>query len=355
MGTHGPEGTPGNFAWMDGVEAAIADRTTPTDVDAKITDEHDTERAHQSSTYVPQAVAQTAEGVPAVVFAVTPATAGAPKFAVQQQSYPNLGAGAGTYNHATFTGYNTGRHSGGPVVAGKAAMIMGFEDNYYDYQGSLLYGPEWYVEYWSADGATWQMFRPFYARIQELSAGQIMAAIHFDIGNNVNGAFTILSDFQHGITKLFEVTTAEVQVNRTLNVNANMNMTGAMQVTAAANGQIVLVSAAGQSSLTLDSPVAPHLDMKYGGALAWALYVTSTTSFQISDGARAHLSLTKGTTVLNSLTDLASSLKVQGNVGFFGTTPTTKRATTADSTDLATVITLANALKADLIAYGLKS
>lgn len=44
-----------------------------------------------------------------------------------------------------------------------------------------------------------------------------------------------------------------------------------------------------------------------------------------------------------------------GAVGFFGTTPSGKRATTADATDLATVITLANALKADLVAYGLKS
>lgn len=42
-------------------------------------------------------------------------------------------------------------------------------------------------------------------------------------------------------------------------------------------------------------------------------------------------------------------------IGFFNTAPIAKRATTANATDLATVITLANALSADLVAYGLKS
>jgi hypothetical protein len=42
-------------------------------------------------------------------------------------------------------------------------------------------------------------------------------------------------------------------------------------------------------------------------------------------------------------------------IGFLGASAIARRATTADATDLATVITLANALKADLVAYGLKS
>lgn len=43
------------------------------------------------------------------------------------------------------------------------------------------------------------------------------------------------------------------------------------------------------------------------------------------------------------------------SVGFFGTAPITKRVTTASATDLDTAITLVNALRADLIAYGLKA
>ena len=42
-------------------------------------------------------------------------------------------------------------------------------------------------------------------------------------------------------------------------------------------------------------------------------------------------------------------------LGFFGATGSNRRATTPDATDLATAITLANALKADLVAFGLKS
>ena len=44
-----------------------------------------------------------------------------------------------------------------------------------------------------------------------------------------------------------------------------------------------------------------------------------------------------------------------GAVGFFGVTPSGQRATTANATDLATAITLVNALKADLQAFGLKA
>jgi hypothetical protein len=92
------------------------------------------------------------EGTGVTAWRVIPATVGAVPFEVAYNSYPNIGAGAGTKNHATFFGYNVGRHGGGPVVAGKNAWIMGFEDNYYDYQSTLKYGPEWYIEYWSPDG-----------------------------------------------------------------------------------------------------------------------------------------------------------------------------------------------------------
>lgn len=52
---------------------------------------------------------------------------------------------------------------------------------------------------------------------------------------------------------------------------------------------------------------------------------------------------------------IVGAAKVGGNVGFYGTTPIAKRAATADATDLTSAIALVNALKADLIAYGLKT
>lgn len=43
------------------------------------------------------------------------------------------------------------------------------------------------------------------------------------------------------------------------------------------------------------------------------------------------------------------------HIGFLGATPSARRAATPNATDLATAITLVNALKADLIAFGLKA
>lgn len=53
-------------------------------------------------------------------------------------------------------------------------------------------------------------------------------------------------------------------------------------------------------------------------------------------------------------TNLVIAIQNQ-KIGFLGASAIARRATTADATDLASVITLANALKADLVAFGFKS
>jgi hypothetical protein len=47
------------------------------------------------------------------------------------------------------------------VVDDNSAILMGFEDNYFDSGGTNTYGPEWYVEYFSPDGTSQQMTCPF--------------------------------------------------------------------------------------------------------------------------------------------------------------------------------------------------
>lgn len=64
---------------------------------------------------------------------------------------------------------------------------------------------------------------------------------------------------------------------------------------------------------------------------------------------------TFGVSNATARSELQSSLQVDGGVGFNGTPPIAKRAASAPANDLASVITLANALLADLQAYGLKS
>lgn len=93
----------------------------------------------------------------------------------------------------------------------------------------------------------------------------------------------------------------------------------------------------------------------------WVLRVVSTGSGQLEllDNASGRRPLIFRTTAPDATiyADTAGLVlsPTGGKVGFMGATPVARRATTADATDLASVITLANALKADLVALGLKS
>jgi hypothetical protein len=93
----------------------------------------------------------------------------------------------------------------------------------------------------------------------------------------------------------------------------------------------------------------------------WVLRVVSTGSGQLEllDNASGRRPLIFRTTAPDATiyADTAGLVLSPsgGKIGFMGATPVARRATTADATDLASVITLANALKADLVALGLKS
>jgi len=133
------------------------------------------------------------------------------------------------------------------------------------------------------------------------------------------------------------------------------------------NGSIAMGSSTTTGvNLTMSTTTGtnPSIYWVKGGANRWINWTSdvesgSNTGSNITWIARddaggnlgAALTLTRATKQVTT----GAALLVTGGVGFNGTTPIAKRATTADSTDLASVITLANALKADLVAYGLKS
>ena len=128
----------------------------------------------------------------ATILKATHFSLGNAPFNIDINSATNKGAGFGTYNHGTWFGYNAGRHSGSPVTAGKPAIIMGFEDNYFDWEGDLDYGTEWYVEGSSPNGTTVQMSRPYYARGFQKDNGHNAWTIWSDIGSSgANRSFTI--------------------------------------------------------------------------------------------------------------------------------------------------------------------
>ena len=106
----------------------------------------------------------------------------------------NSGAGAGTWNHGTFFGYNTQRHSGqGTATPNTPSLILGFENDYYD-NG---HGSEWYVEYWSPDGTSVTLYRPLYLRIENDDNSSHGAQIYNDIGSDGTGTWLVKADSSH--------------------------------------------------------------------------------------------------------------------------------------------------------------
>ena len=176
----------------------------------------------------------------------------------------------------------------------------------------------------------------------------------------------------------------------------------------ATGGAAINVTGPADSSarVTIDALV-PALALKLAGVPTWTLYQPGGNVLHVRDelNARSHAQFLPGTGNDNSYTDLYSVLRVRGanieagaasqvkigtlgttegwldstvalniraggtnainvlsktqfnaGIGVFGTAPlAAKRAATADATDLATAVTLVNALKADLVAYGMKT
>ena len=170
---------------------------------------------------------QSAEYTPVSIFEHTLATSGAAPFQMHQQSYDNTAGGAGTFNHGVFLGFNAARHSGLTATANKPALIMGMEDNYYDPAGDLARGMEWYVEYWSPDGTSVQMLRPFYSRMLSDNNSRNRCNTVMNIGTDGSGQWAVLS----GTTNLLTVDGTKTAVAGNLSVagqisnnNANPSM-----------------------------------------------------------------------------------------------------------------------------------
>lgn len=131
-----------------------------------------------------QSVEQTALSI----LAITPATAGAPKFETIFNSYPNGGSGNGV-NHTMWMGWNPGRHnSSWPVTSGYPTWAMGMERNFYDDTRRVA---EWYVQYFSPDGTSVQMLRPIFVRAHETGNTSNAGDVFMNVGTDGNGVVRI--------------------------------------------------------------------------------------------------------------------------------------------------------------------
>lgn len=167
---------------------------------------------------------QIAEMTPINLFKINPFTAENENFGLDFNSFTNSGAGAGTYNHGTWLGYNTGWHSGQATTAGKPSIMIGLEDNYFDHIGDLQFGTEFYVQGFSPNGTTIQLSRPYYARGAQNDDGTDWWSVISNIGSKgANRSFTV----REGVNNLFQITptstnfyTAETRINNILKVQS---------------------------------------------------------------------------------------------------------------------------------------
>lgn len=232
---------------------------------------------------VPRVTSQPAEAVYAPVLTAQPFTPGAEPWQILLDSFPNTYGPAGTYNRAVHLGWNASRHNGGVPVNGKAAILMGFEDNYYAGAAgeSNKYGTEWYVEYWSPDGTSQQMLRPFYARMEGSDTNTASnMTITMDIGSDGTGEVLVKAQGMGALTPLFLVQPGSITLYKN---------------TTHVGNTFTIQPVSGQATVLLNSPVAPSFLFQVSSASAWSFVANSSSLFTIYDGTgRAQLSLTSG-------------------------------------------------------------
>jgi hypothetical protein len=255
---------------------------------------------------------QASEGEVLPVLALVPATPDFAPFQVQLQSFPNQGAGSGTFNHGVWLGWNGSRHAGEQgVVNGKPAIYMGFEDNYFDDVDDETFGVEWYVGYTSPDGRTVGVadLRPFYARVLESDTNTAAKSVrvHVDMGSGEDGHFVVYAGPSRPI---FFVNPDRIQAV------GNVLVTGS---------EIQLAPSTGQALLSLRSQTAPAFAYSIGGSRAWTFVASSLGVFEVTDrNGRVHMTLHQHALVPNAQTSFHSSVRIDGDIGFYGATPVPK-------------------------------
>lgn len=305
-------GVTAHLANGTGAHAASAIANTPagdiaaTTVQAAI-NELDTEKFGKTTT-------QSAEGTATTLFTAVPKTAGVAPFQVIMNSFSNLG-GTDPYSHMMMFGFNAACYTGGTVTANRPAVYMGFEDNYWDPADSTT-GAEWYTGYVTPDGTSIAaaILRPFYWRVLNGFNNDPLKNVRVwaDIGAGDTGSFSVYRGQAVNTTPLFEV--------------GKTNIIARTQFSISAGTAVQLIqSTTGTATLFLDAKTTGFITFKINSAEAGGIIVSSANQFYFVDKAGTPtLVMVYGATVAASLADLRMSLKVSGNVGFYGTTPAAK-------------------------------
>lgn len=287
-----------------------------------------------SGASVPVTQTQSAENTAVPVWTVLPFTSGYEPFQVQFNSFANAGAGAGTYNHGAWLGFNAARHAAGPgSVTGKPAIFMGFEDNYFDNGGDGQYGTEWYIEGQSPNGSTVVLSRPFYCRGGQTDAGADWWRVLLNIGG-ATGSGVREFFVRAGSDPLIYASPTAISLFKSTSV-PSLNVDYVIGTEGASDN---LRLKAGQSSGSV-----VFMKSDYSGN---TLVVDNTGNVTMADAT------TLGNNGATGMKILASA---SNKCAFHGSTPVIQRASAnqAICTDAASVIVLANELRAALVEKGL--
>lgn len=280
-----------------------------TDVQAAIA-ELDTEKADKVAV-------QTAEAQRVVALEIDTYTSGHGPFTIATDSFLNTDA---TYNHLLSFGWNTAAPYEGASAPATPSIWMGLEDNYYDGTGDGDHGSEWYVQHNSRDkGATISLFRPFYCRIKNDVNATRKANIQFDIGTDSGGVMSIFAGKEN--PALLSVTPSAFTFQKSVTVQG-------------ASATFSLSPTTGQPLLAINRHTGggPTLQFQFSGVGAWSFLALSNTVLWLYDkDVRTNVTFTYGATVNAAVADFATSVKVQGGIGFYGTTPVTTKPTVSGS------------------------
>jgi hypothetical protein len=323
--------------------------------------------------FTPQVQTQPGPGVGVEVFKVIPNDSTGSPLVLLMEDVANSDT---TRNRAAWFGYNTSadRFHGNAETSdnGKPTVIIGIEDNYVD--GVNGAGAEFYVEFDNLQ-------RPFYARsttvpatttIAVASNGQALPQGTINVASTTNfpgygwliiGSTTVAYTGKTATTftgctggtgtlTTGQTVTSQHRENSNIQLDIGSDGTGVLSVFAgkansvlfqiatnaitlrnavSVQGNLTMQPATGQPIFTMTRTTGggPAIVLQHGSTNTVTMLAISVDRFEYYDkNGRNYLAYVFGSTIAASLTDLSTSLRVRGNIGFYDTAPIAKPAVT---------------------------
>lgn len=246
----------------------------------------------------PMLSSQSAEGVTVPVFKIQPFTSGKAPFEIALSS----ALFNGTEDQVAFWGFNAESGlPGGSPVSGQQVWQMGMENQYNNGTNTAC---EWYIQYVSSTAAV--NFRPMQFSTAMTSPTNYANYGFIDLGNSIpagwDQSFTVCASLTNPILKVGGSSINSVAVWNTLSI---------------------LGSATAAAQIQLAGPSQPSIPVEIvwtdNGSGIWQIYLlTQDDHLFIRDlvNSRMHVTYTAGASATAAVTELNSTLKIDGRPAF---------------------------------------